>query len=384
MKNKVFIAIFFALAAPASLANDVSSDWNFAEALKHPNDPSEGLGAVKSFAISPPEGAKLPGFSELTDYILAAPDQEDAGTCLYMSLTGILEWWTARLNPSMSRALNGAVDLSERFTVNAASRPAHRTGVRNWRTDSIEIFNSLGHAATNRSYPFAKGYFRQSSNGSYVGAVPSEPGALFGTLFNWVNHVSTANLERVPLPRFKREVLFEDPRGDAWNVGVAPPDLAALVRLKLETRKAPVHVIYNHYGYWHAVVVVGFDDEGDSKNCSFVEGFRKYMKERPLELREKAADETLPAPRRQQMLAQARAQENTSRRIEAAWANGGGCSGKGTFYVRDSIYGSDEEPVYDYASSLPAARGHYSKRLVSLEYDWIKYLANHAVQIYVE
>ncbi|MEO5668829.1 MAG: hypothetical protein ABIR96_12280 [Bdellovibrionota bacterium] len=372
MRNKILLAV--ALAGP-------SGHWNYVQALKFPNHRSEGIGAVKTFAISPLENAPLPGFSELTDYALAAPDQEDAGTCLYMSLTGILEWWTARLNPTLSREADGDVDLSERFTVNQAAALSREAGVKNWRTDTIEVFNMLGYAATNRSYPFKKGHFVHTANG-YARAEAS-PEALFGTLFNWINEISTTQIEQVKLPHFKREVLYADPHGDQWNIGAAPANLVELIKEKLQERKAPVHLIYNHYGYWHATVIVGFDDEGDSQQCQFVEGFRKYMKEHPLELRKKA-DENEYRDRRNSLLSQARAQEDTSRRIEAAWSSGGGCRGKGTFYVRDSIYGAQDQPVYDYNPEYPEGKGHYSKRLISLEYDWVKYLANHATQIYAE
>src|SRR4051812_43128067 len=34
---------------------------------------------------------KLGGFNELIPYVLASPDQEDAGSCLYMAITGLAE-----------------------------------------------------------------------------------------------------------------------------------------------------------------------------------------------------------------------------------------------------------------------------------------------------
>ena len=363
-------------------ARGFAGDLRFVEALKHPNNISEGVGAVRTSAIAPPQDTRLPGFSDLTDDILAAPDQLDAGTCLYMSLTGIVEWWVARLNPTIPHVADGATDLSERFTVNMASTLSRKAGVKNWKTDTVEIFNKLGYSATNRSYRFTKGYFLDTPKG-YVSSNSGNPEASFGTLFNWINEVASSNLEKVKLPHFKREVLFADPDNDQWNVGTAPSNLAEVIKQKLKERLAPVHVIYNHYGYWHATVVVGYDDDADTRQCHFVEGFRKYMKENPAELRRKAAEET-SSKRRNELLNQARAQDTTSSRVEAAWQRGGGCSGKGAFYVRDSIYGNDEEPEYEYNPAFPEGKGRYSKRLINLEYEWITYLANHAVQIYVE
>jgi hypothetical protein len=382
MRRRLFFVALLGFSSLPVVARESSQTPRFAEALKFPNQSAEGLGAVRTLALSPDEGASLPGFSDLTQNILAAPDQEDAGTCLYMSLTGIMEWWATRLNPSLARAADGDLDLSERFTVNMASSMGSQAGVRNWKTDSVEIFNKLGYAVTNRSYRFAKGYYRQSPRG-YVSADPSDPTATFGTPFNWINQVASTTLEKVKLPHFSREVLFADPQGDQWNIGVAPEGLVDLIKQRLVERKAPIHVIYNHYGYWHATVLLGYDDEGDSQQCQFVEGFRKHMKENPARLRQKAAEET-SVERRNELLGQARAQDSVSRRIEAAWSRGGGCRGKGVFYVRDSIYGSEDQPTYDYNPALPDAKGRYSKRLITLEYDWVKYLANHAVQIYAD
>jgi hypothetical protein len=384
MKKPFLLGLLLSLASSFANARGVSDDLRFVPAIKHPNQPSEGLGAVRTFALTPQDDSgRLPGFSDLTDDILAAPDQLDAGTCLYMSLTGIMEWWVARLNPSLPHVADGPTDLSERFTVNTASAMSRTAGVKNWKTDTIEVFNKVGYGATNRSYRFTKGYYLDTDNG-YVASNASNPEALFGTPFNWINEISTSHVEKVKLPFFKREVLFADPTGDQWHVGGAPADLADTIKRKLKERMAPVHVIYNHYGYWHATIVVGYDDEADTRDCHFVQGFRKYMKEHPAELRAKAQDASLSPERRREMINQARAQENTSRLVEAAWQRGGGCKGKGAFYVRDSIYGGDEQPVYDYNPAFAEAKGRYSKRLVNLEYEWITYLANHAVQIYVE
>ena len=46
-------------------------------------------------------------------------------------------------------------------------------------------------------------------------------------------------------------------------------------------RKAPVLVIYNHTGFWHAVTVVGYNDNADNEGCPFVSTFKDKMDKRP-------------------------------------------------------------------------------------------------------
>ena len=54
-----------------------------------------------------------------------------------------------------------------------------------------------------------------------------------------------------------------------------------------------------------------------------------------------------------------------------------GCSQKGVFYVRDSIYRDPTGPVYHYDFANPAADKNYSKRIILREYDWLTHLSNH-------
>ena len=74
---------------------------------------------------------ELQGFNELVPYVLPSPQQEDAGSCLYMSLTGIAEWWLARLNPAVSRRPNGPLDLSERHLINISENKKYQKNVQN-------------------------------------------------------------------------------------------------------------------------------------------------------------------------------------------------------------------------------------------------------------
>ena len=65
--------------------------------------------------------------------------------------------------------------------------------------------------------------------------------------------------------------------------------------------------------------------------------------------------------------------------IENRMGEQGGCSDHGVFYVRDSIYeGGSDEAMYDYSTpDVSIEEEKYSKRIVKLSYNWVKYLANH-------
>lgn len=350
--------------------------------LKSPNDPSEGSAPIETDAWAPTkETTSYPGFSDLIPYVLRSPNQLDAGSCLYMSLTGIVEFWLAKLHPTLSRDPEGPLDLSERYFMNIAGLEEANNGVKNWKTDSIEILNHAGGLPKNSKYRFTKGWSQKNSAGDYVRTAPNAIGAAYSTAVNWVNESRVVPGEAlVPLPKFKRDVLFADPASDPWNVGVMPEDIIDRIKSALRGNEAPVHVIYNHYGYWHAVDIVGFDDDADTLGCSFVGKFMTEMRKKPDALRAQA-DRTKDPKERDRLLASATRAENVSRKVDIAFSSGGGCHPKGMFYVRDSIYTDPNAPKYDYDPSKTGEESPYSKRIVLHEYDWVRYMANHATQI---
>ncbi len=369
-------------ATPASAAPLGQSDLRgqLVTAKKFPNSQEEGSDPVMvESRVMDVEAAS--GFTELHPYILASPNQEDAGSCLYMSLTGIAEWWLARLNPRVSRESNGPIDLSERFLMNLSGEDeASNPKIENWKTDSIFLFNLAGGALLNTSYPFTKGWTLTNDNGNYERAQPDTEGASYGTQVNWIDERSSAKENLVTIPSFERKVIFADPESNQWNVGVAPDNIVRTVKDILVKDKVPVQVIYNHYGYWHSVFIVGFDDKQDNEDCKFVNGFRKYMKEESQKARDQAS-QTTDAAEKERLLKKAQKFGTNSAKIESSWTKAGGCSGKGVFHVRDSIYGAPTEPIYDYDPTQQGDEAPYSKKIVTHEYEWLRHLANHVVEI---
>lgn len=354
----IAVAAVFSNVCPARAAG-----FQAVSGLKFPNANNEGPLPIQTSALAPLGGPEtLSGYTELIPYVLRAPNQLDAGSCLYMSLTNIAEFFLAKRNPSYSRVPEGPVDLSERYLMNLAGSSEKRNGMENWKTDSILLFNQTGQAPLNAGYRFTKGYYVTRA-GKHQRATAKTPGAKYGASYNWVNELGQAN-RFVRLPKFQREVLFADPASDQWNVGVMPEGIVEKIKASLVARKAPVHVIYNHYGYWHAVNIVGFDDDADTQDCAFVRGFIDSMGKKGRAGNAKAG--------------------HYARKAQAAFTRGGGCHPKGMFYVRDSIYKDPVAPMYDYDKKRSGEEEKYTKSIVLHEYDWIRYLANHATQIYVE
>jgi hypothetical protein len=126
------------------------------------------------------------------------------------------------------------------------------------------------------------------------------------------------------------------------------------IKYQLRTRRAPVIVIYNHYLYWHADIVVGYDDSVYTGGCSMVESSMDYFDEQGA--------------------------GSYTTKIEAHMRDIGECSDYGIFYVRDSIYdGTSDEEMYTYDDGFTE---RYSQRIIERSYNWVKYLGNHAYGIH--
>jgi len=310
--------------------------------VKYPNSPAEGAKAIHDEAWGPDEFEALRGHASMLPYVQPSPDQEDAGTCLYMSLTGVAEWWMNRLHPLASGVVpDGENDLSERHLIHL---PKNANVVKNWKTDTLLATNAKHRLLRNRSYRFAKGW---TKNGRL--AQPNAQGAQYGTMVNWISQSPADASDVVILPTFSRRILAADPSGSQWGVGAMPGDIVERVKRLLDEDSAPVQVIYNHYGYWHSVFIVGYDDDRSTEGCGMVSGF---------------IEEGLTG----------------ATKVKKLYDADGGCAPTGVFYVRDSIYSDTSEPTYVYDPANPQSNAPYSKRLIYREYQWLKYLSNHAIE----
>ena len=340
---------------------------------------------VRELPVGNEDGAFGPGgFDELLPFVMGSPGQQVAGSCLHMSITGIAEWWLARLFPNMSREPDGPLDLSERFTMNEAGYEEDAAHLPNWRIDAIYLFNRMGgRAVQNRSYRFTKGWYTGSfHDGTAIPASEGDAGAVYDTSFNWLDQRAQIQNGYVQLPRFERIIIHLDQARDQWAIGSAPPDIAERVKSHLRSNKAPVQVIYNHNGYWHSVYVIGFNDEIDNGNCAWTRDYRQVIGERAVEFQRNANAAGTPEEHDYWQVRADRA-ARSSEQIADLWAQRGGCSSsRGVFYVRDSIYPDADGPIYDYDPLSSGDESPYSRKIVLKEYDWLSYFANHVVQVF--
>lgn len=338
------------------------------EGFKYPNSVVEGTSPVRSTAWAPTSKKDLTGFNELVPYVTPSPDQEDAGTCLYMSMTGVAELWLHKLSNTTTFIPDGNLDLSERWWANLSRWSDHNEPVNNPYTDTILMFNT-SPSVLNRDYRFAKGWYTETKSGEVKPVAPHTPGASYDTGINWYDDTDHVRGPRIKMPKFSRKVIFEVPGQNPWSIGVAPENIVEQVKAALVTYKAPVQVVYNHEGYWHSVFVVGYDDKTTLPNCPFIqESFLEFQKE---------ADES---GRRADSKRQKKYLRYKSE-LETAFNNGGGCNSQGVFYVRDSQYSDPSEPIYRYDLEDRSGDRPYSKRIIYREYEWLRHMANHVTVI---
>lgn len=329
---------------------------------RHPGfaaEPVVSLSLRTVGAATPPEGRYFvregeiaASLNALDKFVLASPNQFDAGSCLFMSNTGAME---ILVNQHTKETItpNGPTDLSERFFMNAADLVPAKTSPYA-TTDALYAFNALGGALLNRDYPFMMDYVITDANGNHTRAKQGDTGAELSCWPNWDNELPTDWKTRLmPTPKAERTLIFVEPtrsKNAVWSVALMTDETIDRIKYELRTRNAPVIVVYNHYLYWHANIIIGYDDNADAGDCPMVRDSIAYYK-----TKNSAAYAT---------------------KIESWMASQGGCKTKGVFYVRDSIYdGTTADPVYTYRDGV---KEHYSKRVIKHEYDWVKYLANHS------
>ena len=315
-----------------------------------------GLG-VSPKPTAPDQAAYGEANTDLIDYVLASPNQFDAGSCLFMTTTGAVELLMHQHTDLDEVEYNGDTDLSERFLMSAYQDVPSST-LRYWLTDTVYTYNHFGGSLLNRDYPFTAGYVRETASGNLVPCERGDDGAYYSCSYNWFDERPEGwEAMLVDTPAVDRTVAFADPsRSDSaqWNVGLMDDEDVEKIKYMLRTRRAPVVVIYNHYLYWHADIIVGYDDTVSTDGCPMVESSMDHF--------------------------DSEGASGYTRKIEAHMDEIGPCTSKGIFYVRDSIYdgGADEEN-YEYS---PGFNEKYSKRIVERSYNWVKYLGNHAYSIH--
>ena len=153
-------------------------------------------------------------------------------------------------------------------------------------------------------------------------------------------------------------MIFVDPDrddGSKWRVGLMDHDHVEAIKHELRTKRAPVIIVYNHFLYWHTDVIVGYNDTAESGGCPLVDESLTYYQQQ-------GADSYVNS-------------------IEGHMEDLGGCVDHGIFYVRDSIYDGDNEPMYNYSDAY-GFNEPMAERLIERTYNWVLYLSNHAFSVH--
>ncbi len=293
---------------------------------------------------------------ELLPYALASPNQADAGSCLFMANTGAVEVLLNQHADLASVDYKGDTDLSERYLMNASDY-VPRGEIDYVLTDLLYTYNYHEGSLLDRDYPFVAGYVVDTSSG-VARAESGDDGAYLSCSYNWFDDLPD-NWESllVVTPTVERTPIFVDPLRDEssqWRVALMDNTTVELIKHELLTKRAPVVIVYNHYLYWHTDIIVGYDDDVDSNGCPMVESSLEYFDDEGA--------------------------TTYSSKIRRHMADLGGCTDRGVFYIRDSIYsGTSQEPTYNYGNGYS---DRYSERIRTRSYNWIRYLANHAYTVH--
>jgi hypothetical protein len=174
-------------------------------------------------------------YTDLLDYVQEAPDQAHTMTCLYVASTGAMELIANKKEDIKNPLPYGKYDLAESFLIQA---PVYESkGKYFWEIPVLK---------------FNRGY------GIHVNDWPFESWS--GTDVNdevWRTR-DWQSLPQVPLPKVETVPLFV--KGTRWSTNIITADDLQKVKESLVTYNSPVLINYNDSGYWHVILIVGYDD----------------------------------------------------------------------------------------------------------------------------
>jgi hypothetical protein len=181
-------------------------------------------------------------YTELIDYVIQAPDQGDTNTCLFQATTGVMEILLNKKHGLKNQRPGDRYDLAEQFLI--WQKP--------WRVKKSMFENPLlrfnwGEGIHHSHLPFNA----RTTQGQINQRVWSYPPGY-------------EDLPRTKVTGVETETLFI--RGNRWSMNVITDKEVELVKETLWRTKNPVLINYNDEGYWHVVVIVGYDDDVEG-NC---------------------------------------------------------------------------------------------------------------------
>lgn len=197
---------------------------------------------------------QLDFYNELLDYVQEAPDQGEAATCLFMANTGAMELLANKKAGIKNPVPFGKYDLAE----------SHSMWTKNTGQEK-----SFFDAPVNR--------FR--GQGIHISYWPFEAWTDGRVNYSvWDKHPQMETLPRTDLPEIETIKLFQF--GNKWSTGVLNKSHVQTIKEALQKYRSPILVNYNDEGYWHVILIVGFDDrlpgtcyDTDPSECSGMGSF---------------------------------------------------------------------------------------------------------------
>lgn len=176
-------------------------------------------------------------FVDLVDYVQEAPDQGDTVSCLFVASTGAMELLANKKERIKNPEPYGKYDLAESFLITAPK--LETAGKYMWEVPVLK-FNG-GYGIHVNDWPF-EAWTRDGYSNMSV----------------W-NHRDIRNLPKVELPKVETIPLFV--KGNKWSTRILTDGDLRSIKEALVKHKSPILVNYNDDGYWHVVLIVGFDDD---------------------------------------------------------------------------------------------------------------------------
>jgi hypothetical protein len=188
------------------------------------------------FCFQPVGAEDIPaGYTELLDYVQLAPDQGATGTCLFVASTGAMELIANKKHNIRNPKPYGTFDLAESYIIKA--KPYVTSGKYFWEIPVLKF--NRGYGIHINDWPF-EAWVQGNRNQSV-----------------W-NSVDWENMNKVSLPKVETIPLFV--KGNRWSTGVLEGEHISMMKRSLWKYKSPLLVNYNDNGYWHVVLIVGYDD----------------------------------------------------------------------------------------------------------------------------
>jgi C1A family cysteine protease len=179
-------------------------------------------------------------YADLLKYVQPAPDQGETNTCWFMASTGAMELLLNKKDKIRNPKMGGKNDLSESFLIWQKDFWDEETSTEHFIEEVVIRFNH-GEAVHTSAWPY-NAYYADGTDSDEV----------------WNKHPDFGNLPKVTVPKVKTKLLFS--RGKKYATHVLKPEDIIAVKEALVKYQSPVIINYNDDGYWHVVLIVGYDD----------------------------------------------------------------------------------------------------------------------------